>query len=1087
MKPNKKLLSLALAALILSGQLTLPAAALAEVSPAALQGDLNITETFSDQKLQSWLKNAGNLGGIGADGILTEEERNGVTELDLSGLGLTSLDNLSAFPNLKTLNCANNWLTTLDVSGNPLLESLSCGNNLLTELNVSANKKLRYLNCNFNRIKHLDLTGLSALVALYCEMNQMESLNLSGCTELLIMYCRNNQLTELNLKDNGKLVFIETFDNRLTEIDVTHLTDLQFLHIDHNKLTELDMRGNQKLEGGGFVARNNYVEKIYLPVQPSLTVYLDDYNEQDPIEGADRVKWYLDKEFQQEAPEELTANGQTLYSKRIPNQYTVYFAANGGSGSMDKVSSQWGETFELPANKFNRTGYTFAGWGKYGYQTAQYGDKASVSNLAGKKTDGDRVTLYAHWEANSYTIHLDPNGGQGEVEDISAKYGQTVTLNNSFQPASDEMEFAGWGLSKEGPVRYPDGAAVQNLTAEPNGEFTLYAQWRKSLAGEKKGYLESLEQEFQRLGSSEGEELRYTQEDWEDLSNAYAAGASAIQEAGDTNAMEQALQNAIAEMKAVPTMTMRVKEVTDGWQSAHEQVLSLLSARNLTESDADTAAAEARGALEDLATALADYSNLTNEQDRTQVAGLAAIALQKQGEALMTMEQAALWLQSLGGLTLRDMTHVQAEDLDAYQVAVGHYELLDAEQKAYISSSVETALTERLQLAGQKRSDAADLQSAYDGLDQSLYSEKGKTALKAALQSGLNAIASADSVEDSQQARQDAWTQISRVPTADQETTEPPAPPEGGGSTGGGGGTGGGGSTGGGAGGGGGAAGPEEPEKPAPGETVTVTDEKTGASAQVTTSADGKVTAQVTVPQNVSHATIRIPCKGDAGTVAVLVGEDGSRRVLPYSVYENGSLAVRLDGSAHIELVDGSKTFSDISSDAWYADAVQFTASRELFSGVGGGAFAPRQTMTRAMLVTVLHRLEGTPAVSGSGAFQDVPADAWYSEAAQWASEQGISGGTGSAAFDPSRAITREQLAVMLYRYAGSPALTEKQTVDAFGDGAQVSDWARDAMVWACANGILTGDNNKLLRPQDNSTRAEVSAMLERFVEQAVR
>ncbi len=376
MKPNRRFAALTLAALTMAGQLTLPAAAADQAAPA-LEGDLTITEIFSDQNLRSWLRSGG-LSGIGTDGILTEEERNSVTELDLSGLGLTSLDNLSAFPNLKTLNCSNNRLTTLDVTGNPLLESLSCGNNLLTELNVSANKKLRYLNCNFNRIRDLDLTGLSALVALYCEMNQMESLNLSGCTELLTMYCRNNQLTELNLKDNGKLVFIETFDNRLTEIDVTHLTDLQFLHIDHNKLTELDMRGNQKLEGGGFVARNNFVEKIYLPVQPSLTVYLDDYNEQDPIEGADRVKWYLDKEFQQEAPEELTANGQALYSKRIPNQYTVYFAANGGSGSMDKVGSQWGETFELPANEFTRTGYTFSGWGEYGDTSVKYRDVRHV-------------------------------------------------------------------------------------------------------------------------------------------------------------------------------------------------------------------------------------------------------------------------------------------------------------------------------------------------------------------------------------------------------------------------------------------------------------------------------------------------------------------------------------------------------------------------------------------------------------------------------------------------------------------------------------------------------------------------------------
>ena len=134
MKPNKHIASLALAALVLSGQLTLPAAALAELRPVVLQGDLNIADTFTDQKLQKWMLSSSNLDGAGADGVLTEAERNAVTELDVSGLGLTSLENLSVFPNLKALNCSGNQLKTLDVSGNPLLESLSCGNNLLTEL-----------------------------------------------------------------------------------------------------------------------------------------------------------------------------------------------------------------------------------------------------------------------------------------------------------------------------------------------------------------------------------------------------------------------------------------------------------------------------------------------------------------------------------------------------------------------------------------------------------------------------------------------------------------------------------------------------------------------------------------------------------------------------------------------------------------------------------------------------------------------------------------------------------------------------------------------------------------------------------------
>lgn len=205
MKPTMKKVPVMLTTIALAGQLTLPAVAATPLAPRSYEGSINITEAFRDQKLQSWLLNAANLGGPGADGVLTQEERMAVTQLDLSGLGLTSLEGLDAFPNLQSLNCSN------------------------------------------------------------------------------------NNLEQLLLTDNTKLVFIETFDNRLTSIDVSMLTELTFLHIDHNRLTHLDMSYNTKLEGGGFVARNNFMEEIKLPNQPGLTVYLDDYEEQDPIEGHDRA------------------------------------------------------------------------------------------------------------------------------------------------------------------------------------------------------------------------------------------------------------------------------------------------------------------------------------------------------------------------------------------------------------------------------------------------------------------------------------------------------------------------------------------------------------------------------------------------------------------------------------------------------------------------------------------------------------------------------------------------------------------------------------------------------------------------------
>ena len=127
-----------------------------------------------------------------------------------------------------------------------------------------------------------------------------------------------------------------------------------------------------------------------------------------------------------------------------------------------------------------------------------------MENLAGHHTDGDRVTLYARWKANRYTIRLDPNQGEGEPLELGAAYGETVSLpKNPFQKA--EKEFAGWALEANGSVRYPDQAQVQNLTAQDGETITLYAVWRTPLSQIQKPYLEELEGVFRSYSEANGE------------------------------------------------------------------------------------------------------------------------------------------------------------------------------------------------------------------------------------------------------------------------------------------------------------------------------------------------------------------------------------------------------------------------------------------------------------------------------------------------------------------------------------------------------------------------------------------------------
>lgn len=437
---------------------------------------------------------------------------------------------------------------------------------------------------------------------------------------------------------------------------------------------------------------------------------------------------------------------------------------------------------------------------------------------------------------------------------------------------------------------------------------------------------------------------------------------------------------------------------------------------------------------------------------------------------------------SLDGLSQLPMENTTGEMLDYYQNALSAWAGVKDTLGTMISSSLPTALEQRYELASQKRSAAQSLETAYHQLDQSLYSDKGQAALAQALSNGLSAIQSAASTAQTQESRKAAWDLISQIPTADQEATQPippvtPDPPAGGGSTGGGS-AGGSGSTGG-AGGGAGSGGATETP------STTVTDEKTGATAQVATDDKGTVTAQVTLPQGVKRATLNIPAKVSPSTVAMVVKEDGSREILRKSVPTKDGLAVQVTGSCKIQLVDNSAAFADVAQDAWFSTAVQFTASRELFSGVGDNHFAPQDSMSRAMLVTVLYQLENRPQTANTGSFSDVAQDAWYHDAALWAQQQGITGGSGDGSFSPDASISRESLALMLYRSAQSLGVAGKegQSLDSFADHGSVSPWAKQAMEWAYANGILSGNDNGQLAPQADSSRAEVSAMLSRFVE----
>ena len=174
--------------------------------------------------------------------------------------------------------------------------------------------------------------------------------------------------------------------------------------------------------------------------------------------------------------------------------------------------------------------------------------------------------------------------------------------------------------------------------------------------------------------------------------------------------------------------------------------------------------------------------------------------------------------------------------------------------------------------------------------------------------------------------------------------------------------------------------------------------------------------------------------------------------------------------------------FSDVAADAWYADAVTYVRDNGLMSGTSDKTFTPGGTMTRGMLVTTLYRMAGSPSLENEDLgypFADVPGDAWYADGVYWARLAGVVGGYSEDQFGPDDPVTREQIAAILWRYAGSPA-TESGTD--FADEGSISAYAAQAVDWARANGIVNGVEDNRFLPQSSATRAQVATILRNYL-----
>lgn len=298
------------------------------------------------------------------------------------------------------------------------------------------------------------------------------------------------------------------------------------------------------------------------------------------------------------------------------------------------------------------------------------------------------------------------------------------------------------------------------------------------------------------------------------------------------------------------------------------------------------------------------------------------------------------------------------------------------------------------------------------------------------------------------------------------------------------------------------------------GSTTVTTTTPSGLVSSVTTQTDGTQSAVIQIPKNSGSdvtavmpkldvtadktpevtvenktgrsTTVTVPVTGGDTIVAVRQNADGTETVIPYSIVDESGLRIKLEaGDQSLKLVDNKKAFEDVPAGHWAASPVDFVSSRELFNGMGTATtFAPTVAMDRAMMTTVLWRLAEKPDTAVEDLFDDVVPGSYYEPAVAWGVKTGVVKGTDNG-FEPNAPVTREMLAVLLYRAAGSPAVVDEMP-RRFADGAQVADWAQEAMIWCIQNDIIKGYPDNTLGSKNVATRAEVATMLQRFVDHQV-
>ena len=730
----------------------------------------------------------------------------------------------------------------------------------------------------------------------------------------------------------------------------------------------------------------------------------------------------------------------------VSQEYTVTFNANGGSVSPASATTKDGKLESLPTPTYD--GYTFLGW----YTQEDGGDEVTTDTVFTNDT-----TIYAHWSeqaAQAYTVTLNANGGSVSPASATTTDGKLESLPT---PTYDGYDFLGWYTQKDGGEKVTTDTVFTNDT-------TIYAHWQKQAAQAytvtfdanggsvspasattKDGELESLPTPtydgYDFLGwytQKDGGEKVTTDTVFTNDTTIYAHWQKQAAQAytvtfdanGGTINSGVITSYTYGVGATLPTDVTREGYTFAGWYASAD--FSGDAVKAISAEDTGNKTYWAKWTANAYGITVTNDGNGEASADKTTAAEGETVTLTATPNSGYHFER---WDVVTGNVTIDDNTFTMpAEAVAIKAIFVRNSAVTPPINPPTVSEETTDAIAD----AQPGETVTVDLSSGSTKLDKEVFETLAgqDITLDIDLGDGVSwTVKGSDISEDAD------FTDIDMGVTMGSD-----------------------------------------------GIPVDVFNAITGErdSVQITLAHDGAFgfTMTLTAPLGAENAgywanLYHFNEEANAMTfeTAAPIGSDGS---VSLALSHASQYAIVIDDHNH-----GIVTlpFTDVSDSDWFYDPVCYVYSQGLMTGTSATTFEPNTHLSRAMLVAVLHRLEGSPAAS-AGDFSDVADGDWYAQAVNWAASVGVVNGFDDGTFQPNAAITREQMAAILRNYAAYKGLdvTAAGDLATYSDAASVSAWAKDSVEWAVGSGLLGGYEDSTLCPQGTTTRAEVASVLQRYL-----